>query len=242
MGMVTAYDLEWATFLYNAMGEDTSYIDDSIKVREDLKKGSPGKAIVDFLNHWRMRVSSKKVPHEIDEKYNSKVKTLLEAFPNSLLELDLSDMQTRERFTDLFNCLDGINNINDTGVSKILHIIKPDLFVMWDNDIRMHYLKGQDTTYGPEAYMFFLGKMQKIARSLQEEDVGISSKLSLYLKTLYEGNLKNITEASKMETAKRAVHFLETEGKPITKFLDEYNWIVITKQVGIPPAWHPHNV
>ncbi len=165
---------------------------------------------------------------------------MLKALPNSLLELDLSDMRTRERITDLFNCLNEINSINDTGVSKILHIIKPDLFVMCDNDIRMHYLKGQqEMTCGPSAYMFFLGKMRIIARSLQQEDEMISSKLFLNLKTLYEGNLKNIIEASKMETVKRAIHFLETEGKPITKFLDEYNWVVITKQVEIPPTWHP---
>lgn len=239
VGMINAKNLEWATFLYNAMGEDTSYIDASIKVRRDLKKDSPGNAIVDFLNHWRMRVSSTNVSTGINEKYKSKVKTLLEVLPNSLLELDLSDTHARERITDLFNCLDEIPSINDTGVSKILHIIKPDLFVMWDNEIRMYYLKNQKITYGPSAYMFFLGKMQIIARSLRDEDGMISSKLSLNLKTLYEGNLKNITEASKIEAVKRTIHFLETEGKPITKFLDEYNWIVITKQVEIPPTWYP---
>ncbi len=27
--------------------------------------------------------------------------------------------------------------------------------------------------------------------------------------------------------------------KTVAKFVDEYNWVVITNEVKVPPAWHP---
>jgi|GEM_PF-4017357 len=30
-----------------------------------------------------------------------------------------------------------------------------------------------------------------------------------------------------------------TPSKTAAKFVDEYNWVVITNKVKVPPAWHP---
>ena len=47
-----------------------------------------------------------------------------------------------------------------TGASKILHIINPDLFVMWDRSIVHHYGCGERILYTD-----FLNRMQELAKS-----------------------------------------------------------------------------
>lgn len=234
-----AKDLEWATFLYNAMGEDNAYIEDTSKVKRGIENRAPGVAIVDFLNHWRMRVSTEKVPPEFNEWYNNEGRMLLASLPLSLSEISMNDEKVISTIAELYNGLDRIQSINDTSVSKILHILCPVLFVMWDNEIRSYYLTVSEHKSGPKAYLHFLKRMQVLARSLLEQNKNISQDLSLKTKKLLEGNLRNFSNGSELEKLKQMITFLADEGKPITKFLDEYNWIAHTKKVTIPPAWHP---
>lgn len=240
--MITVRDIEWATFLYNAMGEDILYMEDSVKVSEALKTGTPGKSIVDFLNHWRMRVPTTDIPNRIDRWYNSDGKELLNALHFKFLEADFDDTNTRENVSGLYDSLYRINFIKDTSASKILHIIRPDLFVIWDNEIRKHYLKEakeQKETTGSKAYLFFLKKMQMEAISLTNKDNSIISRLSENLKTLYEGILANTSDDKNRASLSNAIELLGTKGRSITKFIDEYNWVKITKSALIPPKWHP---
>lgn len=241
--MFKANDLEWATFLFNAMGEDHAYVRYSIKVMDSAKDGRPGKDIVGFLNHWRMRVSTSKIPVEIDKWYNSEGKDYLSSLPDLLQDIDLSgDSADIGVIYELYNKLDGIDTISDTSVSKILHILRPSLFVMWDNEIRNYYVgdnRDGIKTYGPEAYIYFLRTMQKFTKELKKQSPEIVSKLNQSLKMLYEGNLEQIKNESEKKDMKEWIEFLAEKGKPLTKFLDEYNWITITRHVKIPPAWHP---
>ena len=238
--MINSKDLEWATFLYNVMGEDLSYLEDLQEVEKSLKTEGLGEAVVGFLNHWRMRLSRKTVPAEINNWYKGDTIKRLEELPSSLLELDFNDARAIENITILFTSLDGLTRINDTGASKIMHIIKPNIFVMWDNEIRKHYLKdfrGKNSKSGPDAYLYFMQKMQEIAIPICKENKNIASDLSMKLKRLYEGNLRNHTEEREKLKLTKEIDFLEKKGKSITKFLDEYNWIVITKKKSIPPVW-----
>ncbi|MCL4479904.1 MAG: hypothetical protein M1113_00215 [Candidatus Thermoplasmatota archaeon] len=222
------------------MGEDKLYFEDLKNVREGLKTGDPGNSVVDFLNHWRMRLSRKTIPDEINKWYKGDAVKLIEELPSSLLELDFNDVRTVENITALFNSLYKLTKISDTGASKILHIIKPEIFVMWDNEIRKHYLKelqGKNNKSGPNAYLIFMRQMYETAISICKENKNIVLELSMKLKRLYEGNLRNYTEESEKAKLTEAIRFLEKAGKPITKFLDEYNWTVITKKISIPPVW-----
>lgn len=242
--MISAKDLEWATFLYNAMGEDILYMEDSVKVSEALKMGTPGKSIVDFLNHWRMRIPKKKnkIDEEIDYWYSSQGKELFDDLPFSLLEINLNDTDTKKKVSELYSSLYR-EYIRDTSTSKILHIIKPDLFVMWDNKIRMHYLEEAPKEIEPSgasAYIYFLKKMQFEAKSLKDEDKSLASRLSENLKKLYEGILANTSNNEYKAKLSNAIKVLGTQGgRPITKFLDEYNWVKVSKNAAIPPSWHP---
>ena len=63
----------------------------------------------------------------------------------------------------LFNAIQ-VNQIGATSKSKILHLLSPELFVMWDEKIRKdHY---QDTT---EGYIEFLKTMRNCAEKIMRE-------------------------------------------------------------------------
>lgn len=238
--MITKENLEWATFLYNVMGEDTFYFEDSENVREGLNDGGPGKAVADFLNHWRMRISSNKVSSEINRWYCNE-KDLINSFSESLLDINLDDNANIKKISDLYEKLCNIDKIKDKGASKILHLIKPELFIMWDNLIREHYLKnnGVKGLRGTFAYISFMKKMQNIAVSLYDKDRNITQSLSSNLVMLLSGKLNRLTKDEEKQRLQKAIDWLKKDEKQITKYLDEYNWIVITRKIAIPPAWHP---
>ena len=102
----------------------------------------------------------------------------------------------------------------DTVASKSLHFFNIDLFMMWDNDIQSSYGK----SFGPLGYVEFMREMQKHAL----EAIDAFVKL----------NLPGTPEMFLSEP-------LGYNGRrPLTKFLDDYNWVTITKHWPVePPNW-----
>jgi len=93
-----------------------------------------------------------------------------------------------------------------TDTSKLLHGILPDLFVMWDNNIRKALT--EDERNG-ECYSFrFLPNMQKMAKNIL--DTYIDEKGGDY-----RSSSKNISSLA--------------DGYSISKLLDEYNYLRYTK-------------
>lgn len=234
-------DLEWATFLYNAMGEDGSYLTHVKNVNKHLECEKLGNEIVDFLNHWRMRVPKENLSKQLTVWYSKIGKEKIKALQcDDFLKLNLNDEEVTKNISELYDSLLSRSNsnpekynmvktekISDTAASKILHILKPSLFMMWDNNIREYYINDKYKD-GPKAYILFMKKMQEFAFTLQEECPDVTKRLNEKVSIFYEE--ESSTEAS------------NGYKKPITKFLDEYNWIKITKQVKIPPPWYPENV
>ena len=274
-------DIEWAAFLFNAIGEDRSYI---IKLN-NIQKGIKGKQkldkdvvneIVDFLNEWGSRAKkdgvckSDKASQEEGQEEESRAKKdgvckiikewynessdQLAALPSSLA--DLND-NNAEIIKEVYRTLGKNHGIGDTIDSKVLHIIKPDLFVPWDIPIKTWYdsqLKheGDKTMSQEEKYLTFLKKMQKEAESLLQQNSNFLSELNSNVKKLYEGNLEQAKNSEpqlkgpqkksmkiKIDNYTEMVDFMKNKGKTITKYLDEYNWITITNAVKIKPEWHP---
>lgn len=251
-------DIEWAAFLFNAIGEDRSYI---IKLN-NIQKGIKGKQkldkdvvneIVDFLNEWGSRAKKDGVCKIIKEWYNESSDQLA-ALPSSLA--DLND-NNAEIIKEVYRTLGKNHGIGDTIDSKVLHIIKPDLFVPWDIPIKTWYdsqLKheGDKTMSQEEKYLTFLKKMQKEAESLLQQNSNFLSELNSNVKKLYEGNLEQAKNSEpqlkgpqkksmkiKIDNYTEMVDFMKNKGKTITKYLDEYNWVTITNAVKIKPEWHP---
>lgn len=92
-----------------------------------------------------------------------------------------------------------------TGASKILHIINPDLFVMWDRSIVNHYGCGEWIPYTN-----YLSKMQQLAKQAVAEAID---------------NEKN-------HSCETAIASLTGCKHTLAKALDEYNFMKYTKKCG----------
>ena len=126
-----------------------------------------------------------------------------------LLEVNLCDEETRGLIRC---CFDRVAKSNAkkrneaTGASKILHIINPELFVMWDGAIRGGY--GFSRKYGGKQYVSFLRRMQMLANYAIEQ-------------------VKRECDVSREE----AITELKCEGHTLAKALDEYNFVKFTMNV-----------
>ena len=95
--------------------------------------------------------------------------------------------------------------LGPTGASKVLHLLVPSLIVMWDTKIRQHYGLPSDGA----AFLEF-------HRIMHEE-------LRQALETYIEEHGGTMVEAA------RSILYERYEGsteRPITKVLDEYNWVI----------------
>lgn len=94
----------------------------------------------------------------------------------------------------------------DTVASKVLHFFNIQLFVMWDNDIQSNYGK----PYGASGYLEFLKEMQNhaIEALIDFKQLNLPGTPSLYL----------------------SQQLGYTGVRPLTKLLDDYNWVTITKR------------
>lgn len=91
----------------------------------------------------------------------------------------------------------------DTVASKVLHLLNPSLCVMWDDKIK----NGKS---GPAGYLAFLESMQHAAAEARSDFAKVAAPGSL------EDHLS------------RQIGYRAT--KPLTKLLDDYNWIVAAKE------------
>jgi hypothetical protein len=102
----------------------------------------------------------------------------------------------------------------DTVASKSLHFFNINLFMMWDSDIQSSYGK----SFGPLGYVEFLREMQQHAHEA-------------------------IADFKRLKLPGTPEEFLSEQlgyngGRPFTKFLDDYNWVTITKHWPVePPDW-----
>ncbi len=134
---------------------------------------------------------------KIINNYNN----LLKQFNNTdLLRLDLD--KYRNNIINLFEEIDNkVKYLGLTSTSKILHLLKPEVFVMWDKEIAKLYNKRNNT----EGYFEFL----KICKN----------ELEKLLEELRKHGIKNPED--KLRKRYR---------KPLTKLIDEYNWFKVHQQ------------
>lgn len=122
-------------------------------------------------------------------------------------EVDLE--KNYEDIVELFKITRKCRGFGPTACSKILHLIQPELFIMWDKAISqfyhdVHRKNGLQHQKGEEiCYFEFLKDMQKLSLELLK-----SNTESVILK-----DLKDISKYD----------------KTLAKALDEYNYMMITK-------------
>ncbi len=131
--------------------EDSYYVR-ALKLREP-------ESITEFLKRWRIR---RRVDAQILEKLiNHHNTALLTLNKENLLHAKL--YRHRNTITKVYS--DFSKHLGYTGASKALHVLAPNLLVMWDAAIRKNY--GLAAT--PEAYYNFHLRMQNELEELNEE-------------------------------------------------------------------------
>jgi len=91
--------------------------------------------------------------------------------------------------------------VGHTGASKMLHMLAPSFFVMWDDEIRKHY-------------------------GLQERGDDYFRFLVEVARPMIRGAVESYSRDRGVGDYSRAREELERElGKPLTKVVDEYNWL-----------------
>jgi hypothetical protein len=158
--------------------------------------------IIEWLNKWTMRLpadgsgKAKKLQAEIAEFLRNNVKQIKN------LNYDITKINNMkndyETILGFYRDLKEIKYIKATAVSKILHILNPELFVMWDKKIMEKNGYGD----GCKCYLAFLQEMGCIGVSLLEKSPDVVKYLNENYKDKHCG--QNFT---------------------LSKFLDEYNFM-----------------
>lgn len=144
------------------------------------------------------------VEEVIQKNRFQKLSKVLESYDLAAIDLLKYNKEIKEIYRSVRAC----TGFGEAATSKFLHLINPDLFVMWDTDICSHYHKkhgkrGLRHRKGHDVcYYEFLKEMQKNAQMLltqsseKEIEKGLS-EISGYRKTiakaLDEGNYMQIT-------------------------------------------------
>jgi len=128
----------------------------------------------------------------------------------TLLDINLDEEETATLIKEAYKSA-RVRRIGPTAISKILHLLNPELFVMWDEDIRREYgVRGSAT-----GYLKFLKKMKRELKEALKEEA-------------------KRTGESEREIAKRICRELPSKNlgrgydrKTLAKLIDEYNWWVV---------------
>lgn len=167
----------------------------------------------DFLVHYGVPWAPKNLADQYQSVWPS-LKPLIRELSTERLETCIfEEPRIQETITAVFDALLHKTWGSDTVVSKMLHFFNTDLFVMVDFPIMLKYEKT-----GSRGYVEFLQKMQREACDLLLE----FKKLGLP-GTPHE-HLSNMLGYKTV--------------RPLTKLIDDYNWVTITKRwPKTPPDW-----
>jgi hypothetical protein len=184
-------DVSWTAFVTGVKGyrdhfspkdrEDRSYFRCLDIIQGQPLAARPALAVdlVRLLNTWACRLSSERAPGALETWLRGHVPDLEELEPLTIL-----DPRVRGHEAEIGILHDGliahmrasgVLNMADAAASKALHLVIPDLFVMWDKEIRRS---------SPEGYGTFLSRMHGVARRLAEEAPVAAEDLEAYLQDL----------------------------------------------------------
>jgi hypothetical protein len=123
------------------------------------------------------------------------------------LTVDFDERSVSTAIKNIFNEIRSIPYIGGhTSTPKIMHLLNPEIFVMWDKSIRETYEeRNSRITDSPRGYLEFLKETQK------------------ELKKLF-GNRQNETGKDSDEVEKEIR--VKFKNKTLARIIDEYNWIL----------------
>lgn len=232
-------EFSWACFLFHAWNSNDAYIGlmTNLQFTDLMWTATPqldadgsdyvARCVVQLLGRYGCHTPNNddKVAALANELYNSTMdlQALFGRMIDGLNFDEQVDNRTVRQVTEqLYQRFNAVPHIGPTATGKLLHILRPWLFVMWDEDIRHHYAQ-ECPAIGENAqgYSAFLKRMQGLAEEVNQafEQVDLA----------HEGGPAGYLSAQ----------LRIDPPKTLAKYIDEYNWVTITKGVQVPPAWYP---
>lgn len=161
--------------------------------------------VLKFLNQWKCRISSLCVP-DLTKALRESAESLHQFDKCRLEETDL-DSSNAEVMERVFGTITSVKagkrrTVGSTATSKILHLVNPNFFVMYDVRIRRGYgCFGNDL-----GYTNFMKQMKQLANDLLHE---YSIKRNIPVDSTFQSLAQECRSYS----------------RTMPKLLDEYNWI-----------------
>jgi len=178
--------------------------------------------VICFLNRWHCRLpKTDDLAEELKETYRQMM-PFLKALENETIEdfefeqkkeVNDKEYSNKEIMHEIFRNFSRIrHNFRGVATSKLLSLINPYLFVMWDNPICKAYgIRSssdpdiRDQQYVPEFFLLMKEKANSVIDSYIRE------------------------KKCSREEAIKAINNLK-EWRPLAKLLDEYNWTMYSQQ------------
>lgn len=198
------YEKYWDGSYFEAYLYLRSYIKNNNLL--DIKDEDVEKSVSIFFKTWmkmtRVKWSDPKIIHNIKAVIR-RLSPHLEELKNEKLEEIEFDENVRNTIEEIFNAFRNIEvrdgrRLGSVGASKMMHIILPELFPMWDRQIIYAYGYNNDDV---ENFIKFMKEMQEEAKEL----------------------LKSCGK-TKEEICKEYEHHQEI--RTIPKLIDEYNFVL----------------
>jgi len=128
--------------------------------------------------NWRLLMANPHLRHSLENDVRnavSETNDIIQELQAERLGRTAIDQQL-DRIAKAFKAFADRHSIGTTGASKALHVINPNLFVMWDNTIKTNYHRLHDdygVRYSPigECYAKFLKNCNEIAGALRENEI-----------------------------------------------------------------------
>lgn len=211
----TYAQVRWAAQEYNTGEHHYNEFYRSV-YRADLRRSllersseADAQKLLRFLNQWKSRC-----PYQVAQKLSAALPEV--ACQRALLPdvaIDAGDLHdsafgSAER---AFDRLVSIPRVGPTIASKILGVLNPGFFVMWDNDIQQRYFERQERN--GHTYSVFLKEMRKSALSIVAD-----------------------THRHGIEDPAVVISKEIRQNPPFTlaKFINDYIWLTITRQEKYP--------
>ena len=168
-----------------------------------------------FIRSWDPHFSGS--INKLNECFKKIHRDIMALKNKSIDRINLCDKNTKKHIKKIFNPFGDCgkkNRFESTDASKIIHIILPKLFVMWDNSIRNGMWKDRKwkkpKKFKGEEYVAFLLLMRNEAKDIIDR-----------------------YREQKHCPPKQAISEIEKKGSDYTlaKLIDEYNYIKYTKKI-----------
>jgi len=205
-------ELAWTTFIYAKLnGINTAY-EAMVRDKELLKRLqekpsiSEFERVRDYLVHFGVHVTRKNYGEQLLSLW-PKLEPRVKALVGEKLETcNLNSPELRAKISSVYDCLYYGAWGADTVVSKVLHLFNVSLFPMWDFNISVKYTP----KVGSSGYLEFLKAMKQHA-----------------IEVIEDFHQLNLPGQPAEFLSRKLGH---TFSRPLTKFLDDYNWVTITRK------------